>query len=101
MKSTARLERPEDVEVSITITMTLAEWKQVRRDLVLRGSDISAPGRQLSGGIADLVVRSEQVLLGVEPAAQVQDQGDKEEPRAELPQAAAPVRRRPAAGVVA
>lgn len=67
MKSTARLERPEEVEVTITLTMPLAAWKLVRRDLVKIGGNISEPARQLSSGIAELVVRTEQTLLGVEP----------------------------------
>lgn len=102
MKSTARLERPEEIEVTITFTMPLAAWKLIRRDLVKIGGNISEPARELSSGIAELVVRTEQTLLGVEPPV-AKDQSDKEEPRAELPQAAAaaPAWRRPAAGAVA
>jgi len=67
MKSTARLERPEEIEVTITLTMPLAAWKLVRRDLVKISGNISEPARQLSSSIAELVVRTEQTLLVVEP----------------------------------
>lgn len=67
MKTTSVIQNPDQIEVSITITMPLAAWKLVRRDLVKIGGNISEPARQLSSGIAELVVRTEQTLLGVEP----------------------------------
>lgn len=65
MKATIRLERPEDVEVTITLTMPLREWKLVRADL-RKVAVVSIPGHRLSQTIAELVSRTTSELLGVE-----------------------------------
>ena len=57
MKATFKIQEPEAVEVSMTITMTLRRWQILRRQL----TDIKlySPGDELQKVIRDLVGKAE------------------------------------------
>lgn len=54
MKAIIKIANPENVEVSMTITMTLEAWKRLREEI----SNIW-PGWQLRGMITDMITKAQ------------------------------------------
>jgi hypothetical protein len=63
MKSTFKIERPDDIEVTLTTTMTLREWKQVKQDLA--GNTYAQ--RCFADSIRDVIARAEQQFAATHP----------------------------------
>jgi hypothetical protein len=72
MKASVRLKDTDDLSAEMAFTMTIREWKELRRDL-RQLKDVSAPTRALSQTVAELVARTEQTILGQEPEAESTD----------------------------
>jgi hypothetical protein len=59
MRATFKAARPEDVEVSFTLTATVAEWTKVKADLEAGGPR----ARELGLAVAILIGRSKESLV--------------------------------------
>lgn len=56
MKTTMRVERPDEIEASITITMKVKDWRELQRQLAK-----DWPSWRLSSQITDLVLQVQRV----------------------------------------
>jgi hypothetical protein len=57
MKARMKVEKPEDIEATITITMRLSEWEALRDQLVAK-----YPSWKLSGVIDDLLSQGRKIF---------------------------------------
>ena len=64
MKATIRLAKPEDVEATISLTMTLLQWKELRTSIA--EDKLYEPGGKLREAIDDLVRQATRVFFPVE-----------------------------------
>lgn len=64
MKATLRLAKPEDVEATISLTMTLAQWKLLR--VSVSADAFHEPGGTLRGAIDDLVRQATRAFFPTE-----------------------------------
>lgn len=61
VKTESRINNPDNVEVSMTITMSLKEWNKLERQLT--GEDLmSSPGYQIRSEISQMVRRSRALI---------------------------------------
>lgn len=59
MRASFGISRPDDVEMTLTITMTLARWKQLRDQL----QDASYPSCDLNARIGEVVAKASSVFV--------------------------------------
>lgn len=59
MKTIIRVENPDEAEVTLTITMKLKEWRELREQLAARW-----PSREISKAIGNAVGRLTRHLTG-------------------------------------
>ncbi len=64
MKATMRLTKPDDVEATISLTMTLAQWKELR--IPLAEDKNYRPGGKLREAIDDLVRQATRAFCPTE-----------------------------------
>lgn len=58
MKTTFRLNNADDMEATLTATMTLGQWKALRAQLPVA----AWPGTDLRAAIYDLIVKADQTF---------------------------------------
>jgi hypothetical protein len=89
MKATVRLERPEEVEATITLTMPMRDWKLLLKDIRKIGFGVSHPTHQFSDALAELVVQTEQTILAqpvIPPESQFSEAQQKALDEGRLPE---------------
>lgn len=60
MKATYKLTDPDSVEATMTITMTLGNWKKLRDKLAAQPNAMSYPNFKLRDVIDDLVKKAQE-----------------------------------------
>jgi hypothetical protein len=63
MRTTFKIDRPDDIEVTLTTTMKLSEWKLIARDL----SGNSYASIRLTNSIREVVNKAEQTFVSIQP----------------------------------
>lgn len=63
MRTTFKIERPEDIEVTLTASLKLSEWKLIARDLA--GNSYSSI--RLTACIREVVMKAEQSFTAERP----------------------------------
>lgn len=57
MKTVFRIERPDDVQMVLTVTMTLGEWRKLQEQL-----SSSYPSWRLSSAISEMVLEAKSAF---------------------------------------
>lgn len=65
MKTTARIERPERIEVTLTITLPLEDWQKVAEQL--GGLQAPWPSSDIVRGIQDVVYQARKTFSPGDP----------------------------------
>lgn len=65
MRTSARVEKPEDVEVTISVTMPVSEWEKLRGQLPAR----EWPAVNFSNAISDAVGKIRRTVYADSPEA--------------------------------
>jgi hypothetical protein len=65
MKTTFKIERPDDIEVTLTTTMTLRNWRSVQADIKCS----NYPATCFAQSIREVVSKAEQQFNAVHPEA--------------------------------
>lgn len=69
MKTVFRIERPDDVQMVLTVTMTLGEWRKLQEQL-----STSYPSWRLSSAISEMVLEAKSAFY---PSDDGKEAGEK------------------------
>jgi hypothetical protein len=62
MKATYKLTDPDSVEATLTVTMTLGNWKKIRQQLYHAKAALAYPNFKVREAIDDMIGKAENVF---------------------------------------
>ena len=67
MRASAQVKNPDSIEIQMSITMPMGEWRKLKDQIKGIGS---YPSWQLHNKIVDLVIQAEKTFYTTDPTAQ-------------------------------